>query len=139
MARKQPTKPNRLASAAQQRRRSKKEGSSRREATVLIPLTYKDGSRIAPGVVDAIFEELFRHFGGWTIEGRVKGAYRMQSGQKQVENLLKVSVILEAGQLPILESLVSRWCRELGQETMLLKVADFTIKFVPPLPEAENR
>ena len=76
-------------------------------------------------------------FQGWTIEGIVKGAYRMQSGQKRVEDLVKVAVVLDEAQLPELEAMVGRWCARLGQEVMLLKIADFVVKFIPPEPEAE--
>jgi hypothetical protein len=103
-----------------------------KEAVVLIPLTYNDGTGIPLAVIESIQDELFLVFHGWTIEGTVKGAYRMRGGQKQVEDLLKLSVVLAAAQLPALESMVGRWCARLGQEVMLLKVADSLIKFVPP-------
>ena len=50
---------------------------------------------------------------------------------------MKVAVVLDEAQLPELESMVGRWCARLGQEVMLLKIADFTVKFIPPQPEAE--
>jgi len=61
----------------------------------------------------------------------------MRSGRKQVDELLKVSVILAARQRPILEEMVARWCAVLKQEVMLLKIAPSVIKFVPPR-DAEN-
>jgi hypothetical protein len=61
----------------------------------------------------------------------------MQTGQKRVEDLLKVSVVLAEAQIPELEGMVANWCARLGQETMLLKIADSVVKFVPPQTEAE--
>ncbi len=104
---------------------------------ILIPLTYNDGTTVPLGLLEAIRDELFVAFHGWTIEGTVKGAYRMRSGRKQVEDLQKVSVILDESQLPELEAMVARWGARLGQEAMLLKVSDFVVKFIPPHGEAE--
>jgi hypothetical protein len=81
---------------------------------------------------------LYVAFHGWTVEGTVKGAYRMQSGEKRVEDHLKLSVILNESQVADLEAMVARWARTLGQETMLLKVADSTVKFIPPPPEGDE-
>jgi hypothetical protein len=62
-----------------------------KEAIVLIPLTYNDGTQIPPETIDAICDEIFDTFHGWTIEGRVKGAYQMRStGRKQVEEPRRV-------------------------------------------------
>jgi len=108
-----------------------------KEAIVPIPLTYNDRTEVPRDVLLEIFEEIYIAFHGWTDEGTVKGAYRMQTGQKQIENLLKVSVVLDESQIPELEAMVARWCAQLGQETMLLKIADHVVKFVPPQREAE--
>jgi hypothetical protein len=112
--------------------------SNPKEAIVLIPLTYNDGSKVPEETLLDIFEEIYAAFHGWTNEGTVKGAYQMQTGQKQVEELLKVSVVLDPSHIPELEAMVSAWCAKLGQETMLLKIADYTIKFVPPRKETEE-
>ncbi len=112
--------------------------SSPKEAIVLIPLTYNDGSKVPQDILLGIFEEIYTAFHGWTNEGTVKGAYRMQTGQKQVEDLLKVSVVLDPSQVSELEAMVSAWCAKLGQEAMLVKIADYTIKFVPPRKETEE-
>lgn len=125
---------------SRKRQRSKDKGGRRRlakEATVLIPLTYNDGREVPRATIESLFEEIYLAFQGWTSEGTVKGAYRMRTGAKRVEDLLKVSIVLDESQLPILEALVARWCAELGQETMLLKIADFVVKLVPPQGEAE--
>ena len=37
-----------------------------------------------------------------------------------------------------LETLVAGWCATLGQETMLLKITDSTIKFIAPRKEKDE-
>jgi hypothetical protein len=114
-------------------------GDNLKEAIVLIPLTDNDGVPFSAEAIEAIFDEIFATFRGWTIEGTVKGAYQMRSsGQKRVEELLKVSIILSASQVADLETMVGRWCARLGQEVMLLKITDLAIKFVLPQPETEE-
>ncbi len=102
------------------------------KAIILIPLTYNDGSRIAKGTLQGIFDEMFTVFHGWTIEGEVKGAYRMETGEKRVEKLVRVAIVLERAELPILRRMVAKWCSLLGQETMLLEITGSSVEFVPP-------
>ena len=126
---------------AKSRKREKpevKKVAQLKEAIVLIPLTYNDGTRVPREILESIREELFVAFHGWTLEGTVKGAYRMRTGEKRVEELQRIAVILDESQLPELEAIVGRWGARLGQETMLLKVADSIVKFVPPRPESEE-
>jgi hypothetical protein len=119
---------------------TKGKGNNRlKEAIVLLPLTYNDGTDVPQETIDSICDEIFGTFHGWTLEGNVKGAYQMQAGgQKRVENLLKVSIVLEMSRVSKLEEMVGRWCTRLGQEVMLLKVADSIVKFIPPQPETEE-
>jgi hypothetical protein len=124
---------------AKPRKRGKpkrKQGDHPKEAIVLIPLTYNDGTEIPRETIESISDEVYVAFNGWMIKGTVKGAYRMQSGVKRVENLLEVSIVLGESLLPELEEMVGRWAARLGQETILLKITDYVVKFVPPRPEA---
>jgi hypothetical protein len=114
------------------------QGGNLKEATILIPLTYNDGTQVPQATIEAILEQMYVAFLGWTIEGTVKGAYRMQTGSKQVDKLMKVSVVLDAAQVPELETMIGGWCGQLGQEKMLLKIADMVIKFVPPQTQDEQ-
>src|SRR6266480_1515108 len=102
-----------------------------KEAIVLIPLTYNDGTRVSRATLESIRDDLFLAFAGWTIEGTVTGAYLMhQTGRRRVEKLQKGSVVLEASQISELEEMVARWGAMLGQEAMLLKISDFAVKFI---------
>ena len=126
-------KPRREPSKARAER-----NETRKEGIVLIPLKYNDGSEVPIAVLDAICEEMFLAFDGWTIEGTVEGAYRMHSGEKCVEKLMKVSIILKESQARTLEKMVARWGAQLGQETMLLKMSDYIVKFIPPQTEVQE-
>jgi hypothetical protein len=104
-----------------------------KEATVLIPLTYNDGTEVPRETLLGIMDEIFLAFRGWADEGTIKGAYRMRSGAKRVEELQRIVIVLDESQMPQLEAMVGRWGALLGQETMLLKIADPVVKFVPPM------
>jgi hypothetical protein len=106
-----------------------------KEATVLVPLTYNDGSPVPERIITGILQEIFDTFDGWTVSPEVQGAYRMRSGRRQVDKLLPVSVIVEVNGLTLLERMVARWGALLDQELMLLKLADSTIRFIPPAGE----
>ncbi len=121
------------------RQEKPKEGANLKEAPVLIPLTYNDGTEVPPETIDAICDEIFSVFHGWTLEGNVKGAYRMQAGgQKRVETLQKVSILLDSSRVSKREEMMGRWCARLGQEAMLLKIADSVVKLIPPQPETDE-
>ncbi len=64
--------------------------ANRKKVTLLIPLTYNDGTSVPDAVLDAIEDEVYVAFNGWAVVGEVTRAYRMQSGQKQVDRLLQV-------------------------------------------------
>ncbi len=120
------------------KRKAAEEQSPFKEAQVLIPLTFNDGSAVPRDTIAGLLDEVYLAFQGWTIEGTVKGAYRMRSGEKRVEDHLKISIVLRETQLPELEGMVARWAAALGQETMLLKVGDPTVKFIPPTGQEEQ-
>jgi hypothetical protein len=121
---------------AKLRKRLKSSGErddqNRKEVLLLLPLTFNDQTEIPRATLESIFDELYIAFHGWTVRGTVRGAYRMKSGAKQVEDLLEVSVVLDERQLPELERMVAAWCGLLGQEEMLMKITDSVVKFIPP-------
>ena len=109
-----------------------------KEAIVLIPLTYNDGSEIDPRLHDECREQVFVEFGGWTVEGTVVGAYEMASGERRIEHSLKVSIFLQESQLPILETIVGQWADVFQQESLVLKITDYVVKLIPPLKREEG-
>src|SRR5438046_1821565 len=76
-----------------------------KEAVILIPLTYNDGAKVPRRIFHSIRDEVLAAFGGWTVEGTVKGAYRMRSGEKIVEDLERVSIMLPESRLADLEGM----------------------------------
>jgi hypothetical protein len=116
-------------------RRQKDKGP--REAIVQIPLTYNDGTRVPKGTIEAIYDEVFVFANGWEILGRTKGAYRMKSGKKKVEQSVKISIIFDGSRKQELLAMVSRWAAELDQESILVRITDCEIHFVPPPAEEE--
>ena len=57
---------------------------------LLLPLTYNDKSKVLKSVKDQILDELFVLAGGYHVAGTGRGAYRMKSGEKQVDYLLEI-------------------------------------------------
>lgn len=112
---------------------SKKKEPQTIRAVVLVPLTYNDGNTVAAHLRNSILDEIFVAFDGYTIEGTVKGAYKMkETGEKCIEALEKVVIVLSDDRVPLLRQMVGRWCSTLRQEVMYLEVTHSTIEFVPP-------
>jgi hypothetical protein len=110
-----------------------------RRVTLLLPLTFNDGSAVPTELLKTIREETFVAFGGWTVAGEVEGAYRMhQTGQKQIDRLLELWVVVEDIAVPQLRHLVARFGALLGQEAMYFEVGTSTVEFIPLLPQ-ENQ
>lgn len=110
-----------------------------KKVTLLIPLTFNDGTAVSRETLDAIEEEIYFAFNGWTVAGEVHGAYRMrQTGQKQVEQLLQVWVVVEEAQLDELRQLVAKYATLLAQESMYFEVGASHVEFIRPLSEKDQ-
>lgn len=101
---------------------------------VLIPLRDNAGMPIAQTILDEVLEELFALAGGYTIAGRVSGAYRMSDGSKQQDELLELWVGVPAADFSALREIVAKAGEKLGQESMYLEETSGTIEFVLPNP-----
>lgn len=102
-----------------------------RKVTLLIPLTFNDGTAVPAETLDAIEEEIYFAFNGWTVAGEVLGAYRMrQTSQKQVERLLQVWVVVDEAQLDRLRQMVARFGTLLAQESMYFEVGASQVEFI---------
>jgi hypothetical protein len=102
------------------------------QALVLIPLSYNDRSLIPQEVLDEILNQIYLFAGGHTINGIVKGTYKLASGDKCVEDLMEVMVVFKAGDKKQFETMVSEWASELGQESMLVTYTNYQVSFVEP-------
>ena len=99
---------------------------------LLLPLTYNDKSKVPKDVKKRIFDSLFRLAGGHHIAGKGRGAYRMKSGQKQVDWSLEVWVAVEEQDEGALKEMVAVFAELLGQESIYLERVNSTVEFIPP-------
>jgi len=112
----------------------------REKVILLLPLTFNDGSVVPQETFDAIYDQLFILCDGYTVAGEVRGAYRMQTGAKQVDSSLEVWVAVDPDRLDELTRLVAGFGTLLGQETMYFERTGSSVEFVapgaPPAPPA---
>lgn len=62
----------------------------------------------------------------------------MASGQKIVEDLLRIAIYLKEADIPQLKAMAGRWAAELGQEAIAMEVTDFQVFFVAPRQEGDR-
>ena len=99
---------------------------------LLVPLTYNDGSAVSQDVLAKIEDDLFILAGDCTVNGTVKGSYRMDDGSKQVDELLQMWVVVAEEDQNELRAMVGQFGRMLGQESMYLERVHSEVEFVPP-------
>ena len=98
----------------------------------LLPMSYNDGREVPPEVMDGIFDELYLNFGGYSIGGIAQGMFRMKDGTKASDSSLQVWVIMDEEKVPLMRSLIKKFCRILGQEKMLFEDMDWSGDFIGP-------
>ena len=103
-----------------------------------VPLAYNDGTQIPADVLTEIEEQLFLLAGGYTIAGEGRGAYRMKSGEKQVDRSLQIWVVVDEDQEELLKDLVAKFAESLGQESMYFERTNSTIDFVPSSTQGDQ-
>jgi len=103
---------------------------SKKKIVLQIPLQFNDGSAIPTEVLLTIYDRLYSLCGGWTEAGKVKGAYRMATGQKQVDECLQVWVAVAPSDMDELRDLVRQFGRELGQESMYFEITGSEVEFI---------
>jgi hypothetical protein len=104
---------------------------------LLLPLTYNDGSEIPKAVHEQIEEEIFLLAGGYRYGGTGKGAYRIQSSEKQIDVTAEGWIVIDEDQEPALKQLVAKFAAILGQETLYLERTGGAVDFIPPLTPGE--
>jgi hypothetical protein len=109
-----------------------------RKVVLLVPLTFNDGSAVPQVTLDGLLDELFVVCGGYTLAGVVRGAFRMSSGAKQVEDLQQVWVVAAEADLPALRDLVRKYGDVLGQEAMYFEESDAVVEFLSPRVEKQG-
>ena len=91
------------------------------KATFFLPERDNDG-RDLTSEINAVQEECFVAFGGWTLMGYFKGVWRMESGAQQTDVSAVYMVILEDVDLPLLEAILKRFKAKTTQEAIFLEV-----------------
>src|SRR5437879_1252312 len=76
---------------------------------LLLPLTYNDGTRVPKKVRDQIEDEIYLLANGYRYGAAGKGAYRMKSGQKQIDVTQEVWIAVEEEDEPALRQLAGRF------------------------------
>lgn len=99
---------------------------------MLLPLTYNDKSKVPKEVRDRIEDEIYLFAGSFRYCAAGKGAYRMESSEKQVEVTQEVWIALEEEKEPALKEMVGRFAALLRQETIYLERTGGTVEFIPP-------
>ena len=104
----------------------------KKKVILLIPKAYNDGNPIPPEVLYSVFERIYIAYNGWTDALEVVGAYRMQSGVKQVERMIQVWVVLDESEIPELRRMTADFCTELKQEAIYFEITGSVVEFVGP-------
>jgi hypothetical protein len=113
----------------------------REKVILLLPLRFNDGSGVPKDTLDGFLLDLYTAYDGYTLVGEVEGAYRMQSGGKQIDTCLQVWVAVESSP-DVFEGLkqrVANFGAVLGQETMYLERTGSAVEFIPAAPQPEPR
>lgn len=104
-------------------------GGVLQKCVLLVPLAYNDGEAVPAGTLAGITERLLELYGGYTVAGRVSGAYRMADGARAEDESLEIWVAVPRGRVDELRREVARLCRELRQESTYFEVAG-AVEFV---------
>ena len=106
------------------------------KCTFYLPLHDNDGNQFPESIIRGITAEIAMRFGGYTIGAFVSGCCTMADGTFVSDRLQPVTVCVE-DQVAVAElrSLVAKFSRELGQETMYFEVSSAVVEFVNSQPQ----
>lgn len=99
------------------------------KATFYLPLQDNDG-RDLHAEIQAVEDECFVAFGVWTQVGFFKGAWRMESGLKQVDTHAVYTIVLKKSQLGEMEAILLRFKAKTTQEAIYLETGAVTIRLL---------
>ena len=98
----------------------------------LLPLNYNDGSEVSATVRNQILERIYELAGGYCVAGEGPGAYRMSSGEKQVDRCAQIWISIDEEDTNELKQMVSEFAALLDQEEMYLEFAGAGVEFIKP-------
>ncbi len=104
---------------------------------LLLPLHYNDGRPVSAPLLDRYLNDLFLLARGYTVVGKVSGAYQMRSGQKQIDRCMQIWVVVDQARERRLKRWLSRVAAELGQESMYLERTGGVVSFIKATKTAE--
>jgi hypothetical protein len=99
---------------------------------LLVPLRYNDGRKISAKVMNGIRTDLFALADGYSIAGRVRGAYRMKDGSQKNDKTTCFWLVVTEDKVQALRAIIADICRLLGQESMYLERVESSVEFVKP-------
>jgi hypothetical protein len=109
---------------------------SKQKYILLVPLTYNDGSEVPKEIRDRIYDDIFELAGGHYTAGIGQGAYRMRSGEKQIDQCAEVWIWVDQEDVAELKRMVARFADLLDQESMYLEFAgSASVEFIEPQSE----
>ncbi len=91
------------------------------KATFFLPLTDNDG-RSLEAEIAAVEDECFLAFGAWTLSGYFKGAWRSDTGERQLDTSAAYTVLLPAERVPELEAILRRFKARTTQVAIYLEL-----------------
>jgi hypothetical protein len=98
----------------------------------LIPTCYNDKREIPASVIDSVFDELYLHFGSYTIDGITEGTWKMSDGKKAIDRCYKVWIIISEEQVILLKGVIKKFVKLLEQEAIYFEVMDCNVEFIGP-------
>ena len=100
------------------------------KAVFYLPLRDNHGRDLF-AEAEAVTDELYVRFAGWTFMGHVKGAYRMIDGSQSVDESSAYLVVLEETRLGELEQVLREFKEKTTQEAIYLEVQkDVEVRFI---------
>jgi hypothetical protein len=104
------------------------------KVVLLIPIFFNDGTPVPQKLLNGILHELYSAYGGYTLAGEVRGAFRMASGTKKTDTLMEVWLAVQnkPKAMELLKERVARFGAILGQEAIYLETSGARIEFVKP-------
>lgn len=100
------------------------------KVTMLLPIAYNDGNPIPEVDTQRILKQIADIAGGYTIDGIVKGSYRMDNGVVVTEELQKIFVVVGEDKVCFLRDVAEYACGIFKQESIYFERQHTAVDFV---------
>lgn len=91
------------------------------KATFYLPVVDNDGTDLI-SLIQEVEEACFAAFGAWTLVGHYQGAWRMTTGERQLDTSVVYSIVISAHQLPELRRILLRFKARTSQEAIYVEI-----------------